>query len=735
MKFKTMTLLALLAANSFFLQGAMLHGADTPAEKAEFARYMEQAEKGDAGAMCNLGWCYNYGKGVEKNHEEAVKWYKKAAGKGDAWAMNNLGNCYKNGKGVEKNYKEAVKWFKKAAEKGNAWAMNNLGNCYKNGKGVEKNEAEAEKWYKKAFSLFLQEAKEGNDTAMCNLGWCYKNGNGVEKNYEEAVKWYKKAAEKGNDTAMCNLGICYENGEGVEKNYEEAVKWYKKAAEEGNADAMNYLGECYAHGNGVKKDYEKAFEWFTKAAEQGHIGAVRNLAYCYRDGDGVEEDDAKAFELFQQVLASDEATKKQKEDAHEEIAKAYLFGNGAEWSIPLAHWHFKEAGHPFWYLYTLWLIPVLLFMVAVIIWLKEDAADWLSDVIEGLKGKMKYLAAKRKAQAGDVNAMYDLGNCFRCGKGVKKNYAEAIKWYTLAAEKGNTEAMCDLGFIYNNDYNENDCHNETVSWSEAIFGDAYPSWAGIVFAIGAIIGAIIGGVSQLERFGGGIGETIFVMPFCSVIGLGIVWISMMLGAFFRGIVGSISRKKAAAAGDANAMAALGEYYAEKKGETNRAKAILWLQRAADAEHSGALSGLAKYYREGIGVEKDEAEAERLEKRSVAKHRKNQEEAVKWYKKAAELGDANAAICLGSCYEDGEGVEKNYEEAVKWYKKAVELDNTNANAATVLGLCCYIEKNYSEAIKWLEKAVELGNTDANAATVLRVCYDHSNQKDEAEAEKE
>ena len=356
MKFKTMTLLALLAANSFFLPGAMLHGADTPAEKAEFARYMEQAEKGDAGAMCNLGWCYNYGNGVEKNHEEAVKWYKKAAGKGDAWAMNNLGNCYKNGKGVEKN------------------------------------EAEAEKWYKKAFPLFLQKAKEGNDTAMCNLGWCYKNGNGVEKNYEEAVKWYKKAAEKGNDIAMCNLGWCYENGVGVKKNYEEAVKWYKKAAEKGNTDAMNYLGECYAHGNGVKKDYEKAFEWFTKAAEQGHIGAVKNLAYCYRDGDGVEEDDAKAFELFQQVLASDEATKKQKEDAHEEIAKAYLFGNGAEWSIPLAHWHFKEAGLPFWYLYTLWLIPALLFMVAVIIWLKEDAADELSDVIEGLKGKMKYLA-------------------------------------------------------------------------------------------------------------------------------------------------------------------------------------------------------------------------------------------------------------------------------------------------------------------------------------------------------
>ena len=103
MKFKTITLLALLAANSFFLPGAMLHGADTPAEKAKFARYMELAEKGNATAMFNLGACYYYGEDVEKNYEEAVKWYTKAAEKGNAWAMNNLGICYENGEGVEKN--------------------------------------------------------------------------------------------------------------------------------------------------------------------------------------------------------------------------------------------------------------------------------------------------------------------------------------------------------------------------------------------------------------------------------------------------------------------------------------------------------------------------------------------------------------------------------------------------------------------------------------------------------
>ena len=57
--------------------------------------------------------------------------------------------------------------------------------------------------------------------------------------------------------------------------------------------------------------------------------------------------------------------------------------------------------------------------------------------------------------------------------------------------------------------------------------------------------------------------------------------------------------------------------------------------------------------------------------------KNYEEAVKWYRKAAEQGDADAQKNLGDCYADGDGVEKNYKEAVKWYRKAAELGNDNA----------------------------------------------------------
>ena len=48
-----------------------------------------------------------------------------------------------------------------------------------------------------------------------------------------------------------------------------------------------------------------------------------------------------------------------------------------------------------------------------------------------------------------------------------------------------------------------------------------------------------------------------------------------------------------------------------------------------------------------------------------------EEAVKWYRLAAEQGYANAQYNLGLMYDNGEGVPQDYAEAVKWYRLAAE----------------------------------------------------------------
>ena len=52
--------------------------------------------------------------------------------------------------------------------------------------------------------------------------------------------------------------------------------------------------------------------------------------------------------------------------------------------------------------------------------------------------------------------------------------------------------------------------------------------------------------------------------------------------------------------------------------------------------------------------------------------KDEAEAVRWYKKAAEQGDAIGQANLGLMYERGAGgLTKDEAEAVRWYKKAAE----------------------------------------------------------------
>ena len=141
--------------------------------------------------------CFRLGEEAvnKEKYEEAVKWYRKAAEQGDADAQCNLGWCYEHGRGISKDEVQAVKWYRKAAEQGNSQAQCYLGWCYQYGSGISKDEVQAVKWYRKA-------AEQGNSQAQCNLGWCYEYGSGVSKDEVEAVKWYRKAAEQGHADAI-----------------------------------------------------------------------------------------------------------------------------------------------------------------------------------------------------------------------------------------------------------------------------------------------------------------------------------------------------------------------------------------------------------------------------------------------------------------------------------------------------------------------------------------------------
>ena len=45
--------------------------------------------------------------------------------------------------------------------------------------------------------------------------------------------------------------------------------------------------------------------------------------------------------------------------------------------------------------------------------------------------------------------------------------------------------------------------------------------------------------------------------------------------------------------------------------------------------------------------------------------------MRWYRKAADQGDAIAQNSVGSLYQNGFGVTQSYEEAMRWYRMAAD----------------------------------------------------------------
>ena len=145
-----------------------------------------------------------------------------------------------------------------------------------------------------------------------------------------------------------------------------------------------------------------------------------------------------------------------------------------------------------------------------------------------------------------------------------------------------------------------------------------------------------------------------------------------------------------------------------------------LAQTADHDNPDIQFYLGVCYSFGYGVAKDEAEA------------------VKWYRKSAEQGDASAQYNLGVKYDNGRGVAKDEAEAVKWYRKAAEQGY--ADAQLNLGAMYYngrggLTEDKAKAAEWYKKAADQG--EAIAQSNLGIMYEYGQgglPKDEAEAVK-
>ncbi|OAM78295.1 peptidoglycan-binding protein [Devosia elaeis] len=155
---------------------------------------------------------------------------REAAAKGNAQAQFEVAAIFSEGGPLDKDFEEAAKWYERAAAQGFAPAQYRLGNLYEVGSGVEKDLEQARLWYQRG-------AEAGNRMAMHNLAALYAGGQLGEQQFELAAEWFEQAANHGMTDSQFNLGMLHARGLGVEQSFEQSFKWFSLAAQSGDKDA------------------------------------------------------------------------------------------------------------------------------------------------------------------------------------------------------------------------------------------------------------------------------------------------------------------------------------------------------------------------------------------------------------------------------------------------------------------------------------------------------------------
>ena len=285
------------------------------------------------------------------------------------------------------------------------------------------------------------------------------------------------------------------------------------------------------------------------------------------------------------------------------------------------------------------------------------------------------------AQRGHAGAMNNLGTCYMNGEGVIPNPLEGIKWFRQAAKLGNREAQFALGICYNTGTGVAQNTNEAINWWKK---------------------AAEQGLTVAQH------------------NLGICYSNGVNGVVPNLVEGAKWYRKAAEQGYEKSQLNLGVCYEFGNGVSkDYSEAEKWYRKAAAQGNAKAREGL-----ERIGASKRTATASNIDVEYAASMGKQcylcqrYSEAVMWFMVAAEHGNAEAELFLGSLASQGLGMEKDPVRGAMYYRSAAEKGN--AMAQCFLGNCYAsgigVEYNYIEAVKWLRLAAQ--NGDEAAKDILR-----------------
>ena len=339
----------------------------------------------------------------------------------------------------------------------------------------------------------------------------------------------------------------------------------------------------------------RPISWIKKKAEEGRANWQCNLGVCYYYGTGVGKDIPNANKWYEKSAMQGEAK------AQFNLGISYFRGEGLSQDYDKAMYWFgkaSEQGEADAQLYIAWCL--------------EDKHAAQESVIA---------AYRKAAEMGNLEAQCNLGFWYCHGEnGLEKDIEISNQWFRKAAESGYSEAQFQLGLKYEIGNGVKKNMKEAVKWY----------------------------------------------------------------------------RRAASKDNARAILQLGYCYYYGDGvRMNEKEAFKCFMRVAERDNAEAMYMVGKFYYFGYGVGE------------------NEHEAVKWYENAAAKNYTPAIYELGYCYFNGTRVQEDKNKAFEYLKKAAE--NDYPNALCMIGDCycngIVVKKDENEAVKYYEKAIKLNCDEA------------------------
>jgi uncharacterized protein len=371
----------------------------------------------------------------------------------------------------------------------------------------------------KKLTCLLNKAEKGDTKAQFDLAVRLYNGDGIKRNYEAAEKWYRLAAENGDMHAQCDLGYMYYEGSVGKTDYIEASKWYRLSAQQGLSEAKRLLSLLLCEGGyGVEEDLDESIDLCEQAVAQGNLLAMENLASIYTNTGSRPRNIIAAKELL--FRASDHGSE------------------NAQWNLVYLFFHDK-------------------------VFLADKSA------LDKFKIRISVPRYER-AQA-------ELGRIYYDGGYVMQDYAEAVRWFSLAADRGDAESLFYLGVMYSEGKG---LEQDYVKARECLLKAAEKTNSAAYHYLGQIYANGTGVTQDYNE--------------------ALKWYRL---AVRRGHSGS--------------CVALGKMFAEGRGvKKNYSRAVKWYRVAADRWDEDAMYNLGALYAEGRGVKQDFDEALKWSERAI-----------------------------------------------------------------------------------------------------------------------